>query len=287
MADQEPTPNSRNIPAPIEREVRQRCGFGCVICGFPLYDYDHILGWANVKRHVADEITLLCNQHHGEKHRGLLPNEEVIEANKNPFNFRTGATTPYDLRYSGNECEALIGGNRFTTQDQGYGTKMVPISVDDTPLLGFVLTDGHLLLNLAIFDEYNSLVLHIKNNQLRFSTNPWDVQLVGRNLVIREASRKILVDIRFEVPNRIVIDRGRFLRNGVEVLIRPNHLVITNNAMIFSDNAANNVPYGLLIGPHTNQIGGCCIGITTVPRYLGDNTETLRWIRETFGGDVG
>ncbi len=37
------------IPLPIQREVRQRCGFGCVICGLPLYDYDHIIGWAETE----------------------------------------------------------------------------------------------------------------------------------------------------------------------------------------------------------------------------------------------
>jgi len=36
-------PTCRNIPLPIQREVRQRCGFGCVICGTLLYEYDHIL----------------------------------------------------------------------------------------------------------------------------------------------------------------------------------------------------------------------------------------------------
>jgi hypothetical protein len=58
---------SRNIPFPIKRKIRQRCGFGCVICGLPLYEYEHLLGFAKVKRHVEKEITLLCDQHHREK----------------------------------------------------------------------------------------------------------------------------------------------------------------------------------------------------------------------------
>ncbi len=53
--------NSRNIPLPIQREVRKRCGFGCVLCGLPLYEYEHMEEWAQVKRHIADEITLLCD----------------------------------------------------------------------------------------------------------------------------------------------------------------------------------------------------------------------------------
>ena len=48
MTDQQVAPTSRNMPLPIQREVRQRCGFGCVVCGLPLYEYDHLLGWTNV-----------------------------------------------------------------------------------------------------------------------------------------------------------------------------------------------------------------------------------------------
>jgi hypothetical protein len=57
----------RAIPEPVKREVRQRCGFGCVICGKPLYDYDHKLGFSKVRRHVAEQITLLCPTHHADE----------------------------------------------------------------------------------------------------------------------------------------------------------------------------------------------------------------------------
>jgi hypothetical protein len=32
---------SRDIPDHVAREVRQRCGFGCVCCGSALYQYHH------------------------------------------------------------------------------------------------------------------------------------------------------------------------------------------------------------------------------------------------------
>ena len=72
-----------------------------------------------------------------------------------------------------------------------------------SPLLAFILGDGHLLLNLNLFDEFNALVLQINNNQLTQSVSPWDIRLVGRNLVIREAAARILVDITLEPPSRV------------------------------------------------------------------------------------
>ncbi|MDF4597610.1 hypothetical protein P3486_22635 [Vibrio parahaemolyticus] len=271
--------NSRNIPLPSQREVRQRCGFGCVICGLPLYEYEHMEEWAVVKRHVADEITLLCDQHHREKTGGLLPIEVVRAANKSPYNLREGNSKPYNLHFAGTEATVEIGSNSFTCRDKGYGTAMVPVSVDGTPLIGLILADGHLLLNLVVFDEFNSPVLHIKNNQLIYSTSPWDIQLVGKKLTIREAHKKILFEIEFYPPNRVVINRGRLLRNGVEILIRPSNILVTNNSMLLSECHAHNCYGGLIIGHHDKPIGGF-MALQSVPRYLGDRTEALKFEKE-------
>lgn len=273
--------NSRNIPLPIQREVRQRCGFGCVICGLPLYEYEHMEEWAVVKRHVADEITLLCDQHHREKTGGLLPVEVVKAANKAPFNLKDGNSKPYNLHFAGTEATIEIGNNSFTCKDNGYGTAMVPVSVDGTPLIGLILADGHLLLNLVVFDEYNAPVLHIKNNQLIYSTSPWDIQLVGKKLTIREAHKKILFEIEFFPPNRVVINRGRLLRNGVEILIRPSNILVTNNSTLLSDCHAHNCYGGLIIGYHDKPVGGF-MALQSVPRYLGDRTEALRFEKESL-----
>lgn len=260
--------NSRNIPLPIQREVRQRCGFGCVICGMPLYEYEHMEEWAVVKRHVSEEITLLCDQHHREKTGGLLPKEVIREANENPYNLREGVSKPYDLHFSGTTAEIEIGGNSFTCEDQGYGTAMMPISVDGTPLIGLILADGHFLLNLVIFDEFNSPVLHIKNNQLIYST-------------VREAHRKILIEIDFRPPNKVIINRGRFLRNGVEVLVRPTNILVTNNATLISSCHAHNCHGGLIIGHHNQPIGGF-MALGSISRYLGDRSEALKFEREAL-----
>lgn len=270
---------SRNIPLPIQREIRQRCGFGCVVCGLPLYEYEHMEEWAQVKRHVAEEITLLCDQHHREKTGGLLPKEVVRQANSSPFNLREGVSKPYALHFAGKHAEVIIGGNSFTCEDQGYGTVMVPISIDGVALVGLILGDGHLLLNFVAFDECNQPVLHIKNNQLIYSMSPWDVQLVGTTLTLREAHRKILLEIEFAPPNKIVVTRGRFLRNGVEVLVRPDNILVTNNSAYISGCHAHNCYGGLILGHHDRPMGGF-MAIQGIPRYFGDRREALKFEKE-------
>lgn len=273
--------NSRNIPLPIQREVRQRCGFGCVMCGLPLYEYEHMAEWAVVKRHVAEEITLLCDQHHREKTGGLLPTQAVVAANANPFNLRGGSSKPYDLHFSGNEAIVNIGSNYFTCQDEGYGTTFIPLMVDSIPLIAFIIADGHLLLNLVIFDEFNVPVLHIKNNQLLYSTIPWDIELVGTRLTIREAKRKILLEIQFSPPNKISITKGRLLKNGIEILVRPDSVLVTNNNIFISNNSSVNCPQGIVLGYNPQQ-KNCMMNIKNIPRYLGDRSEAIAFEKEAL-----
>jgi hypothetical protein len=137
--------SSRNIPEPIKREVRKRCGFGCIICGLPLYQYHHLSGWANTKEHVAEDITLLCDRHHREKHGGLLANSSVIEANKNPFNLQAGVSKPYSLHYSGNEFTIQLGQTKFIIENPQDGSFLAPIVMDRLALISFILFDNHLL----------------------------------------------------------------------------------------------------------------------------------------------
>lgn len=158
---------------------------------------------------------------------------------------------------------------------------MVPISVDGTPLIGLILADGHFLLNLVIFNEYNSPVLHIKNNQLIFKPVAWDIQLVGTTLTVRENHRKILIEIEFCPPNKVIFKRGRFLRNGVEILVRPTNILIANNSTIIKGCSAINCFGGLIIGHHEKPIGGF-FAMDGISRYLGSNKEALKFEKESL-----
>lgn len=233
--------------------------------------------WANVQRHVADEITLLCDQHHREKTGGLLPIEQVVAANEDPHNHKTGVSKPYDLHYAGSECEVVIGSNRFSAGLEEGGL-VIPILIDSTALFGVVLLDGDFLLNIAFFDEYNEPILAIVNNQLVHSVEPWDIRLVGTNLVVRAAHGLISLDMTFEPPTRLVIERGRLLLNGAEVIVRPNYALVTNNRTLLSGNTMRNVPIGISIGPKPPGLGA---GIAmNAPRGPSGAAEARKWAEE-------
>src|SRR4051794_8026602 len=99
------------IPRPDARQIRQRCGFGCVMCGLPLYEYDHLDGWANTYSHDPERVTLLCDKHHREKTGGLLPESLVEQANARPSNLQNTVSKPYSLYYGEGVPQVDMGTN--------------------------------------------------------------------------------------------------------------------------------------------------------------------------------
>src|SRR5207245_2555668 len=156
----------------------------------------------------------------------LLPRDQIIRADKDPYNLREGVSKPYALHYEGSDCIVDIGGNVYSFRDEGYGTEFVALAIDDDPIIGFKLDSGHWLLNLNLYDRGDDLILLIADNELIYSTTPWDIELVGRNLVIREGLGEILVDLLFEPPSQIKIQRGHLLHNGIEIEIAQDRLKI-------------------------------------------------------------
>lgn len=217
--------NRPPIPSDVKRTVRQRCGYGCVLCGLPLYDYDHMTPWSETRRHNADEITLLCLMHHGEKSRGLLTQAQVEAANADPHNPREGITTPYGLHFKpGESAEMVIGGNSFTCDGS-----LVPVVVDDDPLIAFLRDERELLLYLRLFDKWNIPRLAVEENVLVMSPHFWDIQFEAGRLTIREGKGEIFLRIKFEPPSRIVLERANLMSNGARVVVSEDSISVSSS----------------------------------------------------------
>ncbi|ORL41329.1 hypothetical protein A6F59_10910 [Prescottella equi] len=227
----------------MKREVRQRCGFGCVLCGLPLYHYDHMNEYSVVKEHEAENLTLLCAQHHDEKTKGLLPLAKVQAANADPFNLRAGASRPHYLHYSGNRAVVALGSNEFTSD----GGDFVAVLVDGVPLIYFRFESEQALLTVQLFDDFNQPLLQIVDNELVYSVSTWDVEFVGTTLTIRAASRDIFLVVKFCAPDRLEIIRGRLLLNGVRILIQ-NGIVTVGDSLMMVGSRAVNCAAGLNVG---------------------------------------
>jgi len=260
--------NERDIPDGIKRAVRQRCGFGCVICGVPVYHYDHIIGWAATERHVEAEITLLCGLHHDLKTRQQLSQQTVERHNADPFNRRAGVTAPFGLDFGGARGTIRLAGSTFT-----YDGDFVAIVIDDNALLGFRHAEDGLALRFVLCNEFNEPELFVDDSVLVVDTRQWDIQYEGQVLTVRRGHRKISLRVRFTPPDTIDIEKTVIALNGIAIEADANGLTLG------SDPSLGGVVDGYFHGP---------VGINAghSPRY-GRLSGGLRYARvDRYGGRI-
>lgn len=225
-----------DIPLPMKRIVRQRCGFGCVICGQPFYEYDHIINYSIVKEHTQDNLTLLCKKHHGEKTDLLLSLEQVRLANQNPYNINNKESSPYLFNFHGANFSVIMGDIHMTlnnvNSDRDY---LIPFLINNKKLISFEILDNQLFLNLVLIDENGNMLLKIVENEMVYSSEQWDIERVGRNLKIRTGRGNVIFDIDFLIPNSIQINKAQFNADGYQIDVQ-NGGFFTKGFQIFMKN---------------------------------------------------
>ncbi|MFG2309648.1 HNH endonuclease [Streptomyces sp. NPDC048566] len=217
MTARQPRPD---IHETVKREVRKRCGFGCVLCGAPIYQYDHMHEWSQGGTHEPDNLTLLCASHHEEKTKKLLPTEKVRQANKNPFNRSRTESPAHVLHYYGDSFEVFMGSTQFT-QTLSPGGACNLVEVNSESLLNLRVDQGSLLVSLKLYGSDGSPLVTIDDNELTYKTASWDVQFKGRALTVREGKGKIRARLAFDPPRRLHLQRALFHHDGLQVEIDP------------------------------------------------------------------
>lgn len=198
-----------HIPEEIKRNVRRKCRFGCILCGSPIFEYDHINNYSSSFDHSVDNLILLCREHHGAKTQGRLPIERIRYLEKNPFNngrdFTTSAIAAYFSRNNG-ILELGSAKLEFPFDADGHASALI---VDSIEVLGFILEDGHLLINIILFERGRGVVLKILRSEMVVNTGVWDYQLVGRKLRIWSKQRERSVVLTFR-ENGLELEAGYF-----------------------------------------------------------------------------
>jgi hypothetical protein len=193
----------RSIPAEVKREVRQRCGFGCVRCGLGIYDYEHFApDFKDARSHDPAGITLLCMQCNQKRARGLLSAETVAQANDSPRCLQDGFARE-EWGFGKEPIEVVLGGATFTNVD-------VLIQLGDKALMSVRPPEegSHFYRLSCIFaDKSGQTTLTIEDNEWFALADNWDVECVGPRITIRSAARDVSLVLRSEPPHRIVIEK--------------------------------------------------------------------------------
>lgn len=184
---------SREIPPDVKRAVRQRDGFGCVVCGSALVTYEHFAPeFAHAKKHDVDGICLLCPNHHYGK--GKFVSRKAIER----------AKAKSKSIAQGYAAGVLDVGDSFPGITVGSVTGKgcsVLLHVDGVDVVSISSPEEEgapYTVNACILDFGGNKVLEIVENELRAYTSNWDCELIGGALTIRNAPRSIGLRARLE-----------------------------------------------------------------------------------------
>lgn len=235
----------RYIAADIKKQIRRRCGFGCVRCGFGWYDYEHFNpDYCDAKEHNPDGMTLLCMSCNQKRNRGTLSRETVITANKNPKCLEEGfAKESFD--YGTNLIEVKFASNTFIDCEH-------IICIDDLPILSIknpIEESDTFLMSGIFFNSEGEKSFEIKDNEWFGEIDNWDIECIGKRIIIKENDKETTLIIRQEPPNLFVIEEINMLFNNTRIIGDENRLEIRDkDEQISLINMSNNLLSGHKIG---------------------------------------
>lgn len=260
----------------MKRAVRRRCGFGCVLCGVPIYQIDHIVDYSQVQRHEEENLTLLCPTHHQDKTHGRMSVETVSAANADPVNLRAGVTPPHTLYFGSGPPEIEMGRNWFRWTRGGY---LVALAVDNLTLVGFRQEEGGLLLALLVLDEYNLPLLQVVDSELQIASAQWDVEITGPRIILRQGPGDIILQLLLQPPSKVTVERARFRCNGVIIEAGTEGLFVNGENVGLGN--AYETPVGYAIGRRDRFPSVGC----RIPRVL--RYQALRAGSDQAGNGAG
>lgn len=217
------TPQARTIPADLRRKVRQECYFGCVICGMPIFHYDHIRDFAEVQRHEAANLALLCPNHHQEKTSKRLGPDAVTRARLSPFNASRAMTATHTLM-SEIGIEAWVGSN--VSYDTKTSAEFHVIWINGDGYFTIHHEDNGCTHSIRLTDRSGNLALLVQEGNLTVSTDVWDYRYEGTKLIIKGSKENIILDA--DISDRAVrINEGSFVdQYETGVLVRKSGEVV-------------------------------------------------------------
>lgn len=213
---------SRDIPEPIKRAIRQRCGFGCVICGASITHYDHVdPPYEDATSHDADRIALTCPQHHDWITRKFWSRKTLEEASRDPFCKRAGyAHSPLDI---GTEYPWI----KFA------GTTIynvtIPVVIGDIPLFrikGSEEEAGPFRLSANFHNSQGRPSLMILDNEWRAYETNWDVEASGGALTIRDGPGRVSLRLVVAPPGGVIVEQLDMRIGDLHLTGSPEKLIV-------------------------------------------------------------
>jgi hypothetical protein len=201
---------SRTIPKDIKRTIRQRDGFGCVVCGLAIVQYEHVdPEFKDATAHNPDCITLLCGACHDKVTRGIWSKGKIKEHMKAPKCKQAGFT--YEAFDIGNKFPIIKLGEltfeKTSVLIEAMNEKILTIDIPE-------VESGPYRLSGIFCDKSGNKILEIKDNEWFGEVANWDIETIGKSLFIKDSDENIILHIIVNPPNNLIIQELNMNYNG-------------------------------------------------------------------------
>jgi HNH endonuclease len=213
----------KSPPAPVKRALRQEAGFGCCVCGLPVYQYHHITPWHKEEHFRVEDMMLLCPLDHDAATKGALTEEEQRRRKAQPYNLEAGLAEG-QLAINQTYLAIAVGGVLLV----GDGPL---IAIDDEPLLATTVDeDGVLQLSVSLYDEVDTLLAEISDNEwISGDPLPWDIESDHQKLTIRSGHYKPA--LRLNATSEPIRIRGKLWKRGARFDLTHRGIEISSNTV--------------------------------------------------------
>lgn len=223
---------ARTIPSPIKREIRQKCGHGCVICALSIYTYEHIDPlFCDAKEHDPEKMALLCGSCHLLVTKGIYSKEKVTRALKHPKAFEKGVSKfEMDVDATGNFILS-VGNTDFINLER-------IIEIDGQLILGINPPEALYCpprLTAKFYDRNSKPIATIVDNEWQGSANAFDIESEGKKLKARSKLYGIDLELHVAPPTGVRIEKLNLSFNGRTITgsTEKGFKVITDRAETF------------------------------------------------------
>ncbi|WP_155741826.1 hypothetical protein [Pseudomonas putida] len=212
----------RTIPADVKLQVRKSCGFGCVICGNGIVDYEHVEPeFKDARVHDPKGIALLCPGCHAMVTRKQWSKARVKLAMRSPASLQEGAVRQFFDFCEGTPAlkmgETILYGCEVLIHFHGHDLFSVkPPEEEGSPFrLSGIFTDSA-----------GNPTLEIIDNEWIASSSAWDIEVVGPRITIREGERNIALILKAEPPNLLVVEKLNMNLGGYKIAVSGDSFIL-------------------------------------------------------------
>lgn len=204
----------RYIPAAIRKRIRKEAGFGCVICGNVVSEYEHIEPeFHNAQEHDPEKMTLLCGTCHGKVTRKQISKKIVWQAKANPKALQDGYV--YDMLYCNtDEMEFRIGNCKTKN------CKTI-LTIYGKPILWFEppeFKNEPSKLCCIFYDENGENISYVNRNEFYATSKSEDIHVEATIFTIKSSKKKLLkINISGYESFQISVMNFKYLDTEVEV----------------------------------------------------------------------